>query len=88
MTNGDIIKIIEQNLPEYNDEPICEDELFDLVHKLFPTLDYESFSGILNGMVRVNEVRCVPFKIGEMPKYTKLGIAKLPPNQNPNLNRF
>ena len=88
MTNGDIIIIIEQNLPDYDEEPISKDELFDLVHKRFPTLGYESFSDILIEMVRVSDVRCVPSIFGETPKYTKPGIAKLPPDQNPNLGRF
>lgn len=82
MTNSDIEKAIEQNLPEYEDYPISEDDLFDKVREHFQTLDHNSFVYILNGMVSIGKVRAVPFQRGGVPKYTKTGMSRLPPNQN------
>ena len=91
MTNDDIKKSIEQNLPEYSSDPcnqISEDELYDKVREQFPNLDRESFGYILGGMITAGEVKSWPFPSGGIPKYTKPGVEKLPQNQNPNRSRF
>ena len=83
MTNDAIKKVIEQNLPEYEESPINEDDLYNKVHEQFQTLDRNSFANILIGMVGIGKVRTVPFQRGGVPGYTKPGISRLPQNHPP-----